>query len=198
MRVVPYTDSTRIIQCFSQSNGLISLFHRGAKKQAAGHIRLGGFIDFNARSKSGASMFSLHDARWNPAVPTDMLAGKALVVWYFTIELLQRSLKENMALPLLLQRITTYYAMLTQQRVPPEPIIPLIIISHEMGLCDLKMVAALDSKPLRHSIRELGIKLGADAADNLLRTDALFNLELDRFQQHFSIISIEAMFLLED
>ena len=196
VRSIPYSDSARILHCFTENHGLLALFTRTGKKRMLGHLQNGSFIEFTAKEKSGTDLLTLGDSRWDPKVPTDPLRGEEASLWLFTVELLQKSLKEKLIIPQLYHRSTTYFAYLSQGGVSLEPIIPLVMISHDLGLADLSMVFKLADARSVQALQTLGV--GRDVAFDPERTQVkeVFNIELDRFQQHFGIQKLGSLDLI--
>ncbi|MEX2596813.1 MAG: recombination protein O N-terminal domain-containing protein [Salibacteraceae bacterium] len=199
LRTIPYSDSAKILQCFTQNKGLISLFVRQAsKKRMTGHLQSGSFIEFTAKQRSNTSILSMTDARWDPRVPTDALAGEQSALWFFTLELLQKSIKENLPIPRLFNRIRLYYAMLSQNDVQLIPLVPLLVISTELGLSDLKLIASMSGRDLVEILNRLGYdaEIGSDR-QHQMTIEELFHLERDRFMDQFNIDALETLYLLE-
>ena len=199
LRVIPYSDSARIYQCFTLDNGLISLFGRVAKSKGVMRLQTGSFIVFSAKQKPNTSLYTLTDVGWDPSVPTDRPNGQESALWMFTLELMQKSLKEQLAIPQLFHRLAAYYAYLTQGELSLNPLIPLVIVSHDLGVCDSQMVIKMADDS---SVSQL-IKLGIGEVDSSRKkTDSfqskdVFNVELERFQQHFGITHVESIYLLD-
>jgi hypothetical protein len=199
LRSIPYSDSARIYQCFTLNTGLISLFGRVSNKKSATRLQTGAFIVFTARQKPNTSLYSLNEVSWDPSVPTDLPNGQASALWMFTLELMQRSIKEEMAIPALFHRLAAYYAYLTQGEVSLNPIIPLVLVSHDLGVCDSQMVMKLADDAVVDQLLRLGIDASFEPRNksDLLQSQDIFNVELDRFQQHFNISQFESLYLLD-
>ena len=199
IRSIPYSDSARILHCFTENHGLTALFTRlSSKRRVTGHLMPGGFIEFTARTIPGKTMKTIGESRWDPNIPTDALSPERVIVWTFTLELLQKSLKENFALPNLLHRIRLYYALLTQREVGSNPLIPLAAISAQLGLSDAGMVTQLCSNEVRSALQRLGFPVDDSGEVSITMNEKeLFNVERDRFQEHFGITQLETLYLIE-
>ena len=199
LRSIPYSDSARIYQCFTLNNGLISLFGRISKSKGAMRLQTGAFIVFTAKQKPNTSLYSLSEVSWDPAVPTDTPNGQESALWMFTLELMQKSVKEQMAIPQLFHRLAAYYAYLTQGELSLNPIIPLVLVSHDLGVCDSQMVMRLADDYVVEQLLRLGIDASVELRGKIDSLDSkdIFNVELDRFQQHFNISQVESLYLLD-
>lgn len=143
-------------------------------------------------------MKSIGESRWDPEMPTDALSPDRSVIWMFTLELLQKSLKENFALPHLLHRIRLYYALLTQQEIATNPLIPLVTISAELGISDPQMVAQLAGAEVNEALGQLGIKVKPTEKQGISMSEKqLFNVERDRFQEHFGVAQLDTLYLID-
>lgn len=199
LRSIPYSDSARIYQCFTLNHGLISLFGRSSKSKSTMKLQTGAFIVFAAKQKPNSSLFTLTEVSWDTSVPTDIPNGQESALWMFAIELMHKSLKEQMAIPQLFHRLATYYAYLTQGELSLNPILPLVIVSHDLGVCDSQMVMKLADDQVVSQLLLLGINASEETrrkTDSLSSKD-IFNVELDRFQQHFNIHNVESLYLLD-
>jgi len=199
LRAIPYSDSARILKCFTESQGLISLFARGSKKKGGkGFLSHGSFIEFTADLNRSKEIQTLKDVRWDPRIPTDPLMPEQHALWLFTIELLQRSIKEELPIPQLLHRVRMYYALLTNSDVLQHPLVPLLLISSELGLSDLQQVSRMADDEVVNALSSLGWKAIQDEQVDPIPREQLFHIERDRFQEHFSIDRIESLYLFED
>lgn len=199
IRAIPYSDSGRILHCFTEKKGVQALYLRLSKKrQVIGHLMPGSFIEFAARQKPGSSLSSLSESRWDARMPTDRLSPEQHIVWLFTLELLQKSLKEDFPLPQLLHRVRLYYALLSQQEINADPLVALVTVSGALGLSDVQMVLSMADKPVAEALEQLGWRPNALLKeDQKLQHKELFNLECDRFQQHFGIEQLESLYLFD-
>ncbi|NQV51530.1 MAG: recombination protein O N-terminal domain-containing protein [Flavobacteriales bacterium] len=197
VRSIPYSDSARILHCFTENNGLVTLFTRIGKKHVSGHLQAGSFIQFTAREKAGSEMMTLMDSRWNPRIPTDPMGGEAAALWLFAVELLQKSLRERLILPQLYHRLSTYFGYLTQGGVSADPLVPLVVISCELGLSDVAMVFELAQEDPLRSLQLLGIGRTLDIPLGGQQSKEAFNIEIQRFQQHFGIERLGSLDLID-
>jgi hypothetical protein len=158
----------------------------------------GSFISFAAQQRPGGSLATLTESRWDQRMPTDRLLPEQHVVWLFTLELLQKSLKEDFPLPHLLQRVRVYYALLSQQQIDPDPLVALVTVSGALGLSDVQLVLQLAEPKVAGALEQLGWRptLTDQPAQRMSKKE-LFNLECDRFQQHFGIERLESLYLFE-
>ena len=81
LRVIPYSDSARIYQCFTLDNGLISLFGRVAKSKGLMRLQTGSFIVFSAKQFSTQNLaMRLADnqkkIRWTSWSVVELLSAK--------------------------------------------------------------------------------------------------------------------------
>ena len=199
IRAIPYSDSARILQCFTETKGLQALYIRMPKKRRlTGHLTPGSFISFAANQRSGSSLATLMEARWDQNMPTDPLSPEQHVVWLFTLELLQKSLKEDFPLPHLLQRVRLYYALLSQQQIDADPLVALVSVSGALGLSDVQLVSQLAETSIKNALEQLGwrFEISSSTRQPMSRKE-LFNLECDRFQQHFGIERLESLYLFD-
>lgn len=199
IRSIPYSDSARILHCFTESKGLQALFARIPKKnQMLGHLMPGSFMSFNAISKPGSSLLTIKESRWDLKMPTEQLQGEQHLVWLFTLELLHKSLKEGFPLPQLLQRIRVYYALLCQGQISTDPLIALVTVSGALGLSDVQLVYNNADQGVKTALKQLGWNV-SDHHASMLNTstpkEALFNIECDRFLEHFNIAQLESLYL---
>ena len=199
LRSIPYSDSARIYQCFTLNNGLISLFGRVSKSKGAMRLQTGAFIALSAKQKPNTSLYSLTEVSWDPSVPTDTPNGQESALWMFTLELMQKSVKEQMPIPQLFHRLAAYYAYLTQGEFSLNPIIPLVLVSHDLGVCDSQMVMKLADDYVVSQLLRLGIDASIETRSKVDSLDSqdIFNVELDRIQQHFNISQLESLYLLD-
>ncbi|MEQ9187222.1 MAG: recombination protein O N-terminal domain-containing protein [Cryomorphaceae bacterium] len=197
VRSIPYSDSARILGCFTENHGLVTLFARIAKKRAVGHVQNGAFIHFTAKTKAGSEMMSLIDSRWNPRIPTDHLQGEEAALWLFMVELLQKSLREKLILPQLYHRVSSYYGYLSQREISLDPLVPLVMISQELGLSDVAMVFKLSDREVCEALQMLGVGRNLDASDKIGQSKEAFNIELQRFQQHFGVDHLGSLELID-
>ena len=196
LRSIPYSDSARILHCFTENNGLLALFTRLGKRRMAGHLQAGSLIEFTAKDKSGADLLTLIDSRWDPGIPTDSLGGEEAALWLFAVELLQRSLKERLILPQLYHRMATYYGYLSQAEIAMNPIVPLVVISSQLGLSDVAMVFCLADAESLEALQLLGVGRDQEIKASTPQTKEAFNIELERFQQHFGIDHLGSLDLI--
>lgn len=197
VRSIPYSDSARILGCFTENHGLVTLFTRIAKKRAVGHVQNGAFIHFTAKEKAGSDMMTLMDSRWNPRIPTDPLRGEEAALWLFMVELLQKSLREKLILPQLYHRVSSYFGYLSQGEISLDPLVPLVTISHELGLSDVAMVFKLSDQAVCEALQMLGIGRNLETANRSEQSKEAFNIELQRFQQHFGIDHLGSLELID-
>jgi hypothetical protein len=199
IRSIPYSDSARILHCFTENKGLQALFVRIPKKNLMlGHLMPGSFISFSAQAKPGSTLLSIKESRWDQKMPTEQIHGEQHLVWLFTLELLHKSLKEAFPLPHLLQRIRVYYALLCQGEINTDPLIALVTISGALGLSDVQMVYKLADEEIKTALVQLGWGVFKDVEtipQPSTARDTLFNLECDRFQQHFNIDQLDSLYL---
>ena len=92
LRIIPYSDSSRIVKCLVDGKGLQSFFIRTSKKTGAGgHIQTGRFIEYTTSEKS-TGIRSIKESRQDSALGTNQLNPDTFGVWLFTLELLNKSL----------------------------------------------------------------------------------------------------------
>jgi hypothetical protein len=195
LRNIPYSDGARIVHCFTENNGLKALFTRTSMKRSAGHLQSGSFIEFTAQQKTAKDLLTLSDARWDPKIPSDILSPEASMLWLFAVEMMQKSLREHIVLPQLYHRLCTYFALLGQGEISLHPLVPLVTIAHEYGISDLNQVFEMGSRGPLSGLKLLG--LGRTLHEGSQPQDqALFNVELDRFQQHFGIARLTSLEIL--
>lgn len=193
LRSIPYSDSARIIHCFTKDHGLLAFFARINKKRGPGYLQLGSFVEFTAKEKPGSGLYNLTDVRWDPAIPTDPLGGEANLRWLFLLELLQKCLQESLILPELYQRTALYHAFLSQEEIDLDPAIPLVLVSFHLGLSDLNMVFRMADRQCLEGLHLLGVGSDHSAAAGEPQGRSLLNLELERVQQHFGIDKIQSL-----
>lgn len=195
LRIVPYSDSSVIIRCFTDSDGVVPLFARlPQRKRQSGHLQTGSFIEFTAQQRA-TSMLSVKESRWDSSMPNQQLPAPALGVWMFTIELLQKSLAEKLALPALKQRIDHYYAHLLHGAISTDALIPLVVISNSLGLCDATRLPLAADVSIKDDLDTLGFAQQAKTTAPIDPTD-IFAFELERFSKHFEIAAIDSLALL--
>lgn len=196
LRSIPYSDSAHILHCFTENHGLLALFTRVGKKRLAGHLQSGAFVEFAANEKPGTDLLTTLEVRWDPNIPTDRLSGEGSGLWLFTVELLQRSLKERLILPALYHKTAMYYGYLSQDQIPLDPIIPMVMVSNQLGLADLGMVFKLAPLHCQKALQTLGIGRELTLNASAEQGQEVFNIELHRFQQHFGIEHLGSLDLI--
>lgn len=128
-------------------------------------------------------------------MPNEPLPAPALGVWMFTIELLQKSLAEKLALLPLKQRIDHYYAHLLHGAISTDALIPLVVISNSLGLCDATRLPLASEASAKDDLATLGFDQ-QNAATTPIDPSDIFAFELERFSKHFEIPVIDSLALL--
>lgn len=196
LRIVPYSDSSVIVRCFTDTQGVMPLFARVSKsRRQSGHLQTGSFIEFSAHERTG-SMAAITEGRWDSRIPSNALSPASLGVWLFTVELLQKTLAEKLHLFQLKQRIDRYYAHLLHSAISVEPCVPLLIISSSLGLSDLSRLPLSTHEPAYKDLNTLGYSLPPGPIQNPIAADDVFAFELERLTKHFEIGVIDSLALL--
>ena len=194
LRRVPYSDSAIILSCFTHDRGLISLFTRAQKKSTTGHLQIGSFILFTAKSKPDSDLFTLIEGQWDSNIPSQPIPSACLGVWSFTIEILYKSLATSFPIPQLLHQVSGYYAHLCLGDISTHPYVPLCLILHAIGISDLRN--PIDDQAVYDSLTEFNL-ISSDEDSESFSPDRAFKKELVRFQQHFNVDQIESLYLVD-
>ncbi len=190
LRIIPYSDSARIIKCLVDGEGQQALFTRISKKTGgSGHLQTGHFIEFRVTDKK-TGVKSIKESRLDSALGANFLVPQAYGVWLFTLELLNKSLQDNFNIPELTKKMDQYYSHLSHGTIPFEPIIPLIILSVSYGIFDQKNTGIQASAAAHSGLNIFGIQ----TATNVPMVS--FDQILTRFTNHFAIQQIESLDLL--
>ena len=191
LRNIPYSDSSRIIRCFTSESGIKAYFIRLSKnKKQTGHLQVGCFIEFQTKGTSNG-ITSITESRPDSAINQCELHPSLIGVWLFTIELLNKSLPEDFHVPGLSQAIDTYYTHLSHQSISAEPLIPLILISSKLGVHDPLTCEVEEKSTLAESLYLLNMQTTPSSVTNIK-----FLPTLHEFQLHFNIKRIESLYLL--
>jgi recombinational DNA repair protein (RecF pathway) len=194
---IPYGDSSRIIKCFTQEKGLITLFVRIPKKGPSRALyQTGSFIEISAPTYKKGSMLSPKDVKWDSNIPNQALAFETHTIWLFTLELLQKSLAEEFQLTQLHERVYSYYAHLLYEEIATNPTISLLNIAASLGVIDLNGINPLLGSTLIEDLNKLGWNLRHHTHPAMKDTE-IFNTELERFLSHFNIQQLESLVLLD-
>lgn len=193
LRKVPYSDSASVINCFALDHGQISLFTRVNKKSTAGHLQIGSFISFTAKSKPNSDLYTLVESQWDQDLPSQPLPAEALGVWAFCLELLYKSLSPSFPIPLLLHKVSSYYAHLSLSDISLHPYIPLCLIMHSAGISDLTNHVSDEAIMKSLQLFEL---LADDSPREAVPIEHAFKSELQRFQRHFNVDHIDSLYLV--
>lgn len=194
---IPYGDSSRIIKCFTQEKGLITLFVRIPKKGPSRALyQTGSFIELSASNYKKGSMLTPKEIKWDSNIPNQPLAFETHTIWLFTLELLQKSLVEEFQLTQLHERVYSYYAHLIYQEIEINPTIPLLNIAASLGVIDLHGINPLLGSNLIEQLNKLGWNLKPHQHP-AMKDAEVFNTELERFLSHFNIQHLESLVLLD-
>lgn len=196
VKQIQYTDSSRILKCFTQEKGLITLFVRIPKKGSArALIQTGSFIHFTAQNNKTGSMMTPKDLKWDDNIPNQQLALEHQSVWIFNLELLQKALVDEFPLPELHERVYQYYVHLLHESVSSSPTIPLLNIAASLGVIDLSGISSLLSEPLILQLNTLGWNIPKTNFQPM-KDEEVFNTELERYLSHFGIQQLDSLELL--
>lgn len=190
LKMVPYSDSSRIIKCLVNEEGLKSFFLRLTKKQGgAGHLQTGHFIEFTV-SEQSTGIKAIKESRLDSALGASFLNPTCYAVWLFTLELLNKSLQEDFNIPGLSRSIDTYYSHLSHSTICNDPIIPLLMLSKAFGIFDNESLAIDASAEALEGLNKIGLNapLNAHTVD--------FSQILNVFKEHFGIQSLKSEDLL--
>jgi len=190
LRIVPYSDSSRIIKCLVDGEGLQSFFLRLSKKQGgAGHLQTGHFIEF-AISEQSKGIKAIKESRLDNALGANFLNPTSYAVWLFTLELLNKSLQEDFNIPGLSKSIDTYYSHLSHSTICNDPIIPLLMLSKAFGIFDNKSLAINAHTDALEGLNKIGLQ--TPTSDHTVDFAQVLNV----FKNHFGIHSLESEDLL--
>ena len=141
-------------------------------------------------------MPTLKEIKWDQNIPSIALNLEAQNTWFFTLEILNKSLVENFSLPELHERIYAYYAHLIFADISTYACIPLLTIAASLGVIDLKGLRTILPVCLIKDLNKLGWKL---ESHNFQPSGIkeIFNTEFERFSSHFGIQNIESLSLIE-
>jgi recombinational DNA repair protein (RecF pathway) len=196
VKQIQYTDSSRILKCFTQEKGLITLFVRIPKKGSArALIQTGSFLHFTVQSHKKGSMMSPKEIKWDANIPNQPLALDRQATWLFSLELLQKALVDEFPLAHLHERMYQYYVHLLHDSITNEPAIPLLNIAAGLGVIDLAGISPLLSDSLLKQLNTIGWTLPKHKF-NPMKDEEIFNTELERFLSHFGIQQLESLELL--
>ena len=190
LRIIPYSDSSRIVKCLVDGEGLRAYFVRIPKKGGGtGHLQTGHFVEFTVTEKTkGIQAFK--DSRPDSALGTRFIQPPSYAVWLFTIELLNKSLQEDFDIPGLSETIDKYYTHLSHATINNDPFIPLLLLSTTFGIFNGNNMSINASERTVNGLLSLGITIntGSQSVD--------FQQVLDVFKNHFGIHAIDSEDLL--
>jgi Recombination protein O N terminal len=194
LRVTPYSDTSRIVTCFTEQHGSLSLFQRfKSKRPGLGIVQTGAFVSC-VLSDSGKGMSIIKEVSWDHDVPTTPLDKSRLAAWVFTIELACKSVPERFPIRPLYAGLYNYYLEMLQLNVSDHPLTPLLLMSKWMGVIDLYHAGLDPSESYFDDLCKMG-ELGPDAA---LRGNPVdFDTVLDSYMQAFSMRKVESLALLQ-
>lgn len=196
VKQIQYTDSSRILKCFTQDKGLITLFVRIPKKGSArALIQTGSFIHFTVQSSKAGSMMTPKELKWDDNIPNQPLAMDVQAVWLFNLELLQKALVDDFPLADLHERIYQYYVHLLHDTISNSPTIPLLNIAACLGVIDLNGLLPLLSDSILSQLNTIGWNLPKNNYQPM-KDEEIFNTELERYLSHFSIQRLDSLELL--
>lgn len=191
LRVIPYSDSLRIIRCLTDDSGLQSFGIRTSKsKRNGGLIQTGTFLEFEIPSRQ-SKLPTLSDYRIDPAMNQLAHLPQQSPLWFFVLEITNKSAAEGLHIPGLRETIDRYYHILCAQQATDDPIVPLLALSITLGILDPTSIN------LAHTIALPMQKLGVvipEYNDGLEPTQ--FSTLLNHFQAHFSITRFDSIDLL--
>lgn len=197
IKQIPYSDNSRILRCFTLNKGLLTLFARIPKKSTIrGLLQTGSFIQFSANKKNESSLYSLTEAKWDDNIPSNQISLEANNSWIFTLEILHKSLAEELPLPHLHERLYRYYAHLLYEEVSLDPLISLLNIAGTLGVIDIHGLNQLLPQSVINDLNKLNWELKTHQYKEVPRNQ-VFNTELDRFMKHFNISNLESLYLVE-
>lgn len=189
IRIIPYSDSARILKCLVDGEGLKPFFIRQSKKIGSGHLQTGHYIEFT-ESDNSKGIASIKESRVDSALGTAFLSPEYHGVWLFTLELLNKSLQENFNIPGLTQRIELYYSHICHGTICSMPIVPLVLLSQTFGIFDPKHLGLSAPSEAISALNQLGVNAHEDA------TKIHYEELLEAFKNHFNIVGIESEALL--
>lgn len=197
VKQIPYSDSSRIVKCFTQNSGIKTLFVRIPKKGSTkALLQVGSFIEFTATESNKGGMLSPKEIKWDSNIPNESLDLERQSTWLFTLELLHKSLVEGFALPILHERIYNYYIYLLYNEISPSPTVTLLNVAGTLGVIDLSGLCSLMPNEVLKNLNKLAWNL-KPAHANPINELEVFNTELERFISHFSIQRIDSLDLLD-
>lgn len=197
VKQIPYSDSSRIIKCFTQNHGIKTLFVRIPKKGSTkALLQIGSFIEFTASENTKGGMLSPKEIKWDSNIPNQQLNLLSQSSWVFTLELLHKSLVEGFALPQLHERIYNYYIFLLYQEIQSSPCVSLLNIAGSLGVIDLYGLSPLLPDHILKNLNKLAWNLNPNTS-NPVKEIEVFNTELERFISHFGIQRIDSLELIE-
>ncbi|GAB5539325.1 MAG: hypothetical protein Salg2KO_14280 [Salibacteraceae bacterium] len=193
LRIIPYSDSARIIKCLTDDEGLQAYFFRSSKKsKSAGHIQTGSFISFLLNDRP-SKLPSIKECRPDPNFAGAPLPIEASGVWLFTLELLNKSLEENFHIPGLKRTVDRYYSFLAHDNVSTEPLTPLILISQQLGIWNRDNTLDASCLNTIEDFEKMGMDIGLKQSD---RARDSFDEALTQFKNHFSIYTLDSLDLI--
>lgn len=196
IKQIPYGDSSRIIKCFTQSQGLQTLFVRTPKKGSLrALLQIGSFIEFTAINERQGNMIKPKEIKWDENIPNEAINHQSQAVWMFSIELLHKSLAEGLILTQLHKRVYAYYLNLFYENISSSATVTLLNISASLGLIDLNSLSNLLPAPILADLNKLTWTLNPIHSTPLNEIE-IFNSELERFVSHFGIKQINSLNLI--
>jgi|GEM_PF-780291 len=199
IRSLPYSDNTRIAKCFTAQHGVVPVYVRTPKKptKTTNLMRSGSFVDLELKSSHGKNMYSLVDCKWNTRIPPSPLEGRAMIAWLLALELLAKSIPEELPLPDLHLSLCKYYVYLSEQTIQPTLLTPLVIISKGLGVSNCSSVSGINNQTLQQELALFGItpEVGAEPLAHTNFKSAFYH-ELALFQTHFGIAEVSTLDLV--
>lgn len=191
LRNIPYSDSSRIIRCLTNDQGILPFFIRTSKSQKqTGHLQTGSFIEFSIHSKK-QGISTILESRPDTVIHSNELHKSLIGVWLFTIELINKAVPEAFHIPGLSESIDKYYTHLSHHSISPDPIIPLIILTRKLGIYNEASTLIEQTSELGKSLDQLLVPYTKNDT-----TSIQFNSYLQAFQLHFNIERVESLYLI--
>jgi hypothetical protein len=192
LRVIPYSDNGRIIKCLTEAHGLQAYFIRGSKKSRNnGFVQTGTYIAFTLNERP-SKMPSIKDCQPDQNFSSAPLPHEAFGVWFFTLELLSKSLEDGFSIPGLRRTIDLYYTHLNHGSISCSPATPAILLATAFGIWDTTTPISASHNALIEDLTTLGI---AHVSSYDGEHD-VFHTIVNRFKAHFGIQKLDSLVLL--
>lgn len=190
LRVIPYGDNSKMVQCLTEQDGLKSCFLRTSKRNPKGAVQVGAFLNITLQNGRSAKP-AIQEVMIDDITMQHPISPMHYGIWLFTMELISKSAQDSFHIPNLLPAITKYYCLLAEGQVSAEPATPVIMLAHIYGILDTQNLGHRLKDEVINDLHQLGVH-----CVKTTHLDFGFEQYLQAFQRHFSISSVNALSLV--